>query len=307
MECRIESKEYFKQYANEIIFGLTPAEHLERKLKSAGYRIVEGAKKIFYDDMFYLETYILKKGPVSATQMLEEIYSGLRFHNAVLSIKRDINTSLINSGVRLVSINDTYIDIDVEIGEGTIIYPNSFITGNTVIGKDCVIGPDTMIDGSVIGDGCEVVKSVVKASKIGNSCKIGPFSHIRPGNVIGERVKIGAYAEVKKSTIGDKTTIPHLAYVGDSKVGRNCNISCGVITANYDGRVKSTTDIGDNCFVGCNSTLIAPVKIGRDSYVAAGSTITDDVGELDLAIARNRQVNKGKWVEKTGRKRTEKE
>lgn len=307
MECRIESKEYFKKYAKEKVFGLTPAEHLERKLLAAGYKILEGAKKVFYDDMFYLDVYILRKGPVSATQMLEEMHSGLQFHNAVLSIKREINTHHINNGVMLVSINDTYIDMDVEIGEGTVIYPNCFITGETKIGKNCVIGPDSMIDSSKIGDGCEIIKSVVKGSEIGKSCKIGPYSHIRPDNVIGERVKIGAYAEVKKSEIGDKTTIPHLAYVGDSKVGRNCNISCGVITANYDGKVKSVTDIGDNCFVGCNSTLIAPVKVGKDSYIAAGSTITDDVGELDLAIARSRQINKGKWVEKTMRKRKEKE
>ncbi|MBN2557774.1 MAG: hypothetical protein JXB33_03350 [Clostridia bacterium] len=306
MKCRIESKEYFAGFANEKILGLTPAEHLARKLRMNGYDITEDAPTVFYDDMFYLDAFILKKGASAAEGMLEEIHTGMQYHNAVISVKREINMEFINKGVRLLSINDTYIDINAEIGEGTVVYPNSHITGNVSIGRECTIGPDSIIENSTIGNNCKIIKSVVIESSMGDGCSIGPYSHIRPGNKIGNRVKVGSYAEVKNSVIGDFTVIPHLAYVGDSTVGRNCNISCGVITANYDGRTKSRTEIGDNAFIGCNSTLIAPVKVERDTYVAAGSTITDDVRTGDLAIARSRQTNKENWVFRTNRKRSEK-
>lgn len=304
MECRIETKKYFNRFSEEDVLGMTPKEHLKRKLVAAGYEIVSDAETVFYDDMFCLDVITLKK---DAGDGQDEIHTDLQFHDAVISIKREINRAFISSGVRLLSIDDTHIDITVDIGKGTIVYPGSYISGQCTIGKKCKIGPDVIIIDSTIGEGTEILKSVVTGSKLGTDCKIGPFSHIRPDNSIGDRVKIGAYVEVKKSIIGTKTVIPHLAYVGDSAVGRNCNISCGVITANYDGKLKSKTRIGDNAFVGCNTTLIAPVSIEKDTFIAAGSTITDDVEEGSLAIARSRQTNKSKWVYKTGRKRFEKE
>jgi bifunctional UDP-N-acetylglucosamine pyrophosphorylase/glucosamine-1-phosphate N-acetyltransferase len=305
MKCRIEQIDYFAKYATVKVFGLTPLEHLEKKLVELGYEIDENAAAVFQDDMFYLDVFILQKGATVSRDMHREIHSGHQFHNARLSVKREINTELINKGVDILNIHDTYIDATVKISPGTVIQPNTHLRGNTSIGTDCVIGPDSIIVDCEIGNGNEILKSVVKESRLGNSCTVGPFAHIRPGNDIGNHVKIGAYAEVKNSVIGDKSNLAHLVYIGDSDVGRNCNLSCGVITANYDGRVKSKTVIGDNAFVGCNSTLIAPVTIARDAYIAAGSTITDDVGEGDLAIARQRQVIKENWVIEKGRKRVE--
>ncbi|HPJ22626.1 MAG TPA: DapH/DapD/GlmU-related protein [Clostridia bacterium] len=306
MKCRIERMDYFSKYAGTKVFGLTPLEHLERKLRDIGYEIDESSHTVFHDDMFYLDVFILQKGAAVSRDMHHEIHTGHQFHNARLSVKREINTELINKGVDILNIHDTYIDATVHIEPGTVIQPNSHIRGNTTIGADCVIGPDTMIENCTIGDHCEVIKSVTKDSILGNNCSVGPFAHIRPGNNIGNSVKVGAYAEVKNSVIHDKTNLSHLVYVGDSDIGRNCNMSCGVITANYDGRTKSRTVVKDNAFIGCNSTLIAPVTIEKDAYVAAGSTITDDVGEGDLAIARQRQVIKEKWVIEKGRKRSEK-
>lgn len=306
MKCRIEHREYFVKFSKEKVFGLTPIEHLEKKLLEISYEIDEDATTVFYDDMFYLDTFILQKGAEASRDKHKEIHTPHQFHNARLSVKREINTELINKGVDIININDTYIDATVHIESGSVIQPNTHLRGNTRIGEKCIIGPDSMIEDSEIGNNCEILKSVVKESRLGNRCIVGPFSHIRPGNKIGERVKIGAYAEVKNSVIGDKSTLAHLVYIGDSDVGRNCNLSCGVITANYDGKVKSRTVIKDNAFVGCNSTLIAPVTVEKDAYIAAGSTITDDVGEGDLAIARQRQVLKEKWVFKKGRKRVEK-
>ncbi|MCD6322878.1 MAG: hypothetical protein J7L77_07605 [Clostridiales bacterium] len=306
MKYRIESKDYFAKFENEKIFGMIPAEHLKQKLEVAGYEFSQDADNVFYNDMFYLNSYVLTKGALAAADALNEIHTGLQFHDAVNAVRMEINTSLVNEGVHFVNIEGAYIDVNVRIGIGTIIYPNTYIKGNCRIGSDCVLGPDSIIENCSIGDRCNVVKSVVKGSEMGSDCKIGPFSHIRPDNVIGNRVKIGAYAEVKNSEIKDKTVIPHLAYIGDSDFGRNCNISCGVITANYDGKVKSRTVVGDNAFIGCNSTLISPIVIGKDTYIAEGSTITDDVEEGSLSIARSRQINKIGWVEKSGRKRIEK-
>ncbi len=306
MKCRIEQMDYFAKFAAKKVFGLTPLEHLEKKLKEIGYEIDENASVIFNDDMFYLDVFILQKGATVSRDMHYEIHSGHQYHNARLSVKREINTELINKGVDILNIHDTYIDVTVSIAPGTVVQPNTHLRGNTIIGENCLIGPDSIIEDSEIGDGSEILKSVVKQSKLGKNCMVGPFSHVRPGNDIGNNVKIGAYAEVKNSVIQDKTNLAHLVYIGDSDVGRNCNLSCGVITANYDGRVKSRTIIGDNAFVGCNSTLIAPVTIANDAYIAAGSTITDDVGEGDLAIARQRQIIKENWVIEKGRKRVEK-
>ncbi len=306
MKYRVETRKYFEKFADEKIMGMTPKEHLNRKLAAAGHEYSREADNVFYNDMFYLDSYILEKGPGSASEMMEEIHTGLQFHDAINAVRLEVNSALVNEGVRLLSIEDSYIDVNIRIGRGTIIYPNTYISGVCEIGSNCVLGPDSIIEDSVIGDNCEVVKSVVRGSELGDECKIGPFAHIRPDNILGNRVKVGAFAEVKKSTIKDKTVIPHLAYVGDSHVGKNCNISCGVITANYDGKVKSKTIIGDNAFIGCNTTLIAPVEVEKNTYIAAGSTITDNVVEGSLAIARSRQTNKDGWIEKTNRKRTEK-
>lgn len=211
------------------------------------------------------------------------------------------------SGVSVMDAATTYIDDQVEIGMDTVIYPGTILEGNTKIGEGCIIGPASRLVNAEVGDDVEISQSVVLDSCVEDGAKIGPFAYIRPESRIGKKVKIGDFVEIKKSVIGDKTKIPHLAYIGDSQIGRNTNIACGVITVNYDGKKKHKTVIGDNCFIGCNTNLVAPVTVNDNSYVAAGSTITEEVPEYSLAIARSRQVNKEDWVRKKGMERKEKD
>ena len=220
-------------------------------------------------------------------------------------ISRRINEKYMMEGVTIIDPDSVFIDEGVKIGIDTVIYPGSIIEGETVIGEDCIIGPNSRIVSSIIKNNVEVINSIIIESTVGNNTVIGPFAYIRPENRIGDNVKIGDFVELKKSKIGDKTKIPHLAYIGDAVIGRNVNVACGVITANYNGKIKSTTLIGNNAFIGCNVTLVAPVKVSDNTYIAAGSTITDDVPEYSLAIARERQVIKDNWVKKKNMERTE--
>lgn len=194
--------------------------------------------------------------------------------------------------------NNTYIDETVKIDETAVIYPNVVIEGNSIIGANTIIGPGTYIKDSQIGDNVKIYNSQIFESTIGNYNHIGPFSNIRSNTKTSEECKIGAFSEVKNSTIGRKSSVPHLAYVGDSIIGENVNFGCGAITANYDGDKKHQTIIEDNAFIGCNSNLIAPVTIKENSIIAAGSTITDDVPANALGIARARQINKENYKDK---------
>ncbi len=173
-----------------------------------------------------------------------------------------INTMHMNNGVTIEDMNTTYIYDDVEIGIDTVIHPNTTIKSGVVIGEDCNIGPN---------------------------------AYIREGCVLANKVKVGSFVEIKKAIIGEGTKVPHLSYMGDSTIGKNCNIGCGTITCNYDGKNKHKTVIGDNCFVGSNVNLVAPVTMGDHVLVAAGSTITEDIPSESLAIARQRQTNKEGW------------
>ncbi len=185
----------------------------------------------------------------------------------------------------------TYIENTVTIGEGTIIYPNVAIRGNTIIGKNNIIDMNTIIIDSVIGDGNNILASVITDSKIGNNNEIGPYAHISKNTVINNHVTIGNYVEVVRSVIDDKTKSKHLTYLGDAQVGQGVNIGAGTITANYSPkRTKNKTYILKGAFVGSNSCLIAPVTIGENALVAAGSTITEDVKDNSLGISRAKQI-----------------
>ncbi|HBM80772.1 MAG: bifunctional UDP-N-acetylglucosamine diphosphorylase/glucosamine-1-phosphate N-acetyltransferase GlmU [Clostridiales bacterium] len=213
---------------------------------------------------------------------------------------------LMADGVTIIDPGAVYIDADVSVGMDTIIYPGTVIEGHTKIGEDCIIGPGARIVDSIIRDGVEINHSVVLQSEVKSNTHVGPFAYIRPESVIGENVKIGDFVEVKKSSVGSYTKVSHLTYIGDSEVGENVNFGCGTITVNYDGKKKNKTIIGDNAFIGCNTNLIAPVKVNDDSYIAAGSTITDEVPEGSLAIARERQTVKEGWVKKKNLERRKK-
>ncbi len=192
--------------------------------------------------------------------------------------------------------NGILISEEAEIAEGVEILPNTQIYGAVKIGKGSKIGPNTVIENSELGEGVTVNASQIYDSIVGNDVRIGPFAHLRPNSRIADGVKIGNFVEIKNSTIGEKTSIAHLTYIGDSDIGARVNFGCGCVTVNYDGIKKSRTVVGDDCFIGCNTNLVAPVKVESGSYIAAGSTITDDVSEDALAIARARQVEKAGWA-----------
>lgn len=209
-----------------------------------------------------------------------------------------INEYHMRNGVTLVDPEHTYIETDVEIGQDTVIYPGTTIGMGSKIGAEAVIGPNSEIKNCTIGDRTVIRQSVAQDSEIGTDVTIGPFAHIRPQSQIADEVKIGNFVEVKKSIFGKGSKASHLSYIGDAEVGSNVNLGCGSITVNYDGKNKHLTKIGDGVFVGCNSNLVAPVTIGEGAYIAAGSTITEDVPAQSLSIARARQVNKEDYVKK---------
>ena len=181
---------------------------------------------------------------------------------------------------------------DVIIGQDTVIEGGCTILGNTTIGKACTIGAFTELSDMTVGDRVKIRQSVLELSTIGSDTTVGPFAYVRPHSQIGEQVRIGDFVEIKNSVIGSDTKISHLTYVGDSDVGDDVNFGCGTVTANYDGKNKHRTTIGNGAFIGCNTNLIAPVTIGDGAMTAAGSTITDPVPDGALAIARERQINK---------------
>ena len=182
-----------------------------------------------------------------------------------------------------------FIDDSVKIGDNVVIYENNRIEGNTVIGDNVVLLPNNYIVNTVIGDGTTVNYSQSEDAIVGKNCKIGPFSRLRPNAKLGDEVHVGNFVEIKNSTIGDGTKANHLAYVGDADVGKRCNIGCGAIFVNYNGRIKQRSVIGDNCFIGSNCNVIAPVKIEKNTFICAGTIITKDVAEGDMAIGRVRQ------------------
>jgi bifunctional UDP-N-acetylglucosamine pyrophosphorylase/glucosamine-1-phosphate N-acetyltransferase len=189
------------------------------------------------------------------------------------------------------------------IGQDTVIYPGTIITGKTFIGSECKIGPNTEIDSCLVGDNTVIKQSVAHQSSIGSEVNIGPFAHIRPESDIQDEVKVGNFVEIKKASFGKGSKASHLSYIGDANVGSDVNIGCGTITVNYDGKNKFLTTIEDGVFIGCNSNLVAPVTVGKGDYVAAGSTITEDVPGEALSIARARQVNKENYVQKLNLKK----
>ncbi|MDD4608206.1 MAG: DapH/DapD/GlmU-related protein [Bacilli bacterium] len=194
--------------------------------------------------------------------------------------------------MKLIDESNTYIDSKVIIGENTVIYPNVVIEGSSIIGDNCTIYSGSIIKDAKIGNNNIIYSSHIIQSTIGNNNEIGPYANIRPNNIINDYIKIGSFVELKNSTINDHTKIPHLSYIGDSEVGSNVNVGCGVITANYDGKNKNKTVIKDNVFIGCNSNLVAPITLHENCLIGAGSTVTEDVYENQLCIARARQVNK---------------
>jgi bifunctional UDP-N-acetylglucosamine pyrophosphorylase/glucosamine-1-phosphate N-acetyltransferase len=214
-------------------------------------------------------------------------------------VRQQKNEELMAAGVTIIDPATTYIDSDVEVGQDTVIHPCVFLERGTRIGAACEIHAGSRIVNSTVGDRAIIRNySVITDATIAGGAAIGPFAHLRPGADIGEHAHVGNFVELKKATLGAGSKANHLAYLGDATIGAKVNVGAGTITCNYDGTAKHQTTIEDGAFIGSNSTLVAPVTIGREAYVAAGSSITADVPAGALGIGRGRQENKPGWVER---------
>ncbi|OFZ23545.1 MAG: UDP-N-acetylglucosamine diphosphorylase/glucosamine-1-phosphate N-acetyltransferase [Bdellovibrionales bacterium RIFOXYA1_FULL_36_14] len=218
---------------------------------------------------------------VNNPDQLEEVFLELNYEK-IYDLKKN--------GVSFYDSSCTYVDWDVKVGAGSIVYPNVSLRGNSVIGKNVVIDSGSIIKDSIIGNQTTINPySIIEKSHIGEKVSIGPFARIRPDTEVGDNSKIGNFVETKKAKLKKGVKVSHLSYVGDAIIGEETNIGCGFITCNYDGANKHLTEIGKGCFIGSDSQMIAPVKIGNDCYVASGSTINKNMDDGDFAIARSKQ------------------
>lgn len=249
-----------------------------------------------------IEIFIKNNLSVGAYTADDDLVLGANTRKDLLKMNEKARISIIDkhleNGVEFSCIEGVIISPDTEIMQGTSIHPSTIIKGRVSIGKNCSIGPSSFIDSCKIGDDVTINASQCYRSSIGNDVYIGPFSHIRPNSVIDSNVKIGDFVEIKNSNISNGASIAHLTYIGDSDIGKNVNMGCGTVTVNYDGVNKYRTIVGEGAFIGCNTNLIAPVEIGSYAYTAAGSTITKNVPDGALGVARNRQENKKDFADK---------
>lgn len=210
---------------------------------------------------------------------IEGVNDRLQLAAAAKVLWRRKVADLAASGVSVEDPDTSYIDVGVEVGRNSVLRPQTFLEGSTRVGEDCLIGPSTRLVDSVVENGAEVTFAVVKESHIGPGASVGPFASLRPGTHMEAGSKVGTFVETKKSSIGEGSKVPHLSYVGDARIGKKVNLAAGTITANYDteSRVKSQTVVEDGAFTGSDTTLIAPVRIGRNAGTGAGSVVTKDV------------------------------
>lgn len=210
---------------------------------------------------------------------------------------------LMMDGVTIVDPDNTYIDEDVTIGADSVVYPGTVIEGQCVFGSECEIGPYSRIRDVKAGQRVTIQNSVILESTIGDGVTIGPFAYIRPGTVLHDSVKVGDFVEIKKSVVGKGSKVPHLSYVGDAEIGEKVNVGAGTITCNYDGSKKWKTTIGNNSFIGSNTNLVAPVEVGANAIIGAGSTVTKDVPEGALCVERSNQAIYPEWVARKNKKK----
>ena len=248
----------------------------------------------------------VEKGLTVQAVMLEDaqevqgINDRLQLSRAEAALRKRVLEDLMVAGVSVIDPANTYVDQGVKVGRDTVILPFTFLLGNTVIGSHCTIGPGSKIKDCTIGDHSEIQYSVLLESQVGQKTVIGPYAYIRPATVLGDAVKVGDFVEIKKSTIGNGSKVPHLSYVGDAVIGEKVNVGAGTITCNYDGKNKYQTILEDGSFIGSNTNLVAPVKVGEGAVIAAGSTITKDVPAKALGVAREKQTNLTDWAKRRG-------
>lgn len=244
------------------------------------------------------------RGEIVSAYMMEDLSEAIGINDRVALAKatelltQRINEKHMRNGVTFYHPASTYIEVDVEIGSDTVIEGNLSIKGTTHIGHDCFIGQGSEIVDSQLADNVKIRQSVIEESIIGSFSDVGPFGHLRPKSELGQHVHIGNFVEVKKSIIGDNTKAGHLTYIGDAELGKQINVGCGTIFVNYDGKHKHKSIIGDQSFIGSGVSIISPVKVGQRAVLAADSSISEDVPDEALAIARSRQTNKLNYWQK---------
>lgn len=197
-----------------------------------------------------------------------------------------------NKNITIIDEKSVYIEDTVKIGNNVTIYPSNFLFGNTIIEDNVTLMPNNQITNSTIKENSKINCSVIENSIVGENVSIGPYAHLRPNSGIGNNCKIGNFVEIKNSNIGDGTKVSHLAYVGDADIGKNCNVGCGAIFVNYNGKEKNRTIVKDNCFIGSNVNVVAPVVVAEGTYICAGTTLTQNTNEYDFVIGRVRETIK---------------
>jgi len=291
----------------------SPAQLMVREINAGMYAMdrgrLVGALAQLGDDNEQREIYLTDvvriitadDQPFAGTEAPAEVIAGVndrtQLAEAAAILRRDHLLHLMSEvGVSVLDPSATYVDVDVEVGRDSVLYPGTILERGTRVGERSTIGPNTHLTNVEVGDDAVVHSTRGVDAVVGDAATVGPFAHLRAGTRLGVATKVGAYVETKNTTLGDNSKVPHLSYVGDATVGAGVNIACGVITVNYDGTTKSRTTIEDEAFIGCDTMLVAPVTIGANAYTAAGSTITDDVPAGALGIARSPQTTKDGWV-----------
>ena len=249
------------------------------------------------DEHFSFARFLLDNGsPMNEEQAMYSVASPAELPEIAGLLQRNRLLALARTGVEIYDASSCYVEPSVRVAPGARLLPGTMLRGKTVIGEEAVIGPWSVIDDSVIGARAVVNASQVRESRVGQDAVVGPYASVRGGCELGRSVRAGSFVELKNARLGENTQVPHLAYLGDTEAGANCNFGCGVATANFDRVQKHETVVGEGAFIGCNTNLVAPVEVGDRAYIAAGSTITDDIPGDALSIARDRQVNKPGWV-----------
>jgi len=250
---------------------------------------------------YYLTDIIKYMDKIDTLEVNRENMLGVNTRKQLSEVRRIMQRRIIDrfEYVTFIDPENTYINYDVEIGEDTVIYPNVHLKDKTKIGRECIIENGSVIENSVIRDNVHIKPyCVIEESIISNNCQVGPFAHLRPMSELEDSVRVGNFVETKKAKLGRGTKASHLTYLGDAVLGEDVNVGCGTITCNYDGYQKNETIIEDRVFIGSDVQLVAPVKVGNDALIAAGTTVTKDVEPFALAISRVPQVNKPNWVKK---------
>jgi bifunctional UDP-N-acetylglucosamine pyrophosphorylase/glucosamine-1-phosphate N-acetyltransferase len=241
-------------------------------------------------EMAVTEGAIVESVRPQGPEELQGVNNRVQLASAEGSLRDRIRSSWMMSGVTMPDPASVYIDAAAELGQDSVVMPNTHVTGASRIGKDCTLGPDTVVEDSTIGDGCSVFASVVRGSVLESGVDVGPFSHVRAGSRLASGVHIGSHAEVKNSSLGQGTKSSHFSYIGDADIGADVNIGAGTVTCNYDGTAKHKTTIGDGAFIGSDSMLVAPISVGPGATTGAGAVVTNDVPADALVVGAPARV-----------------